>query len=94
VGLKYNGRNVRRKTSGFAKNYLKNNRNSKCVYCDIKLDFNNATADHIVPISNGGNNTQVNLVVCCSDCNNEKGDISFKTYLRLKNKKVTKEKFI
>lgn len=88
IGLKYNGKNVKRRTSGFAKEFLEENTNLKCIYCNTKLKEENATADHIVPISEGGNNCQVNLVVCCKDCNNERGNMEFKTYLSIKNKNL------
>lgn len=87
VGLKYNGKKVKRRTSGFAKNFVDENKGSVCIYCESKLDYENATADHIVPISNGGNNCQVNLVVCCKDCNEERGNSEFKYFLFRKNKK-------
>lgn len=85
VGLKYNGKNVRRRTSGFAKEFIEKNKDARCLYCDTKLNIENATADHIIPISEGGNNCQVNLVVCCKDCNNERGNLDFKYYLSKKN---------
>ena len=94
VGLKYNGKNVKRRTSGYAKKYIKNKRHACCFYCGIKLNDNNATADHIVPVSNGGNNTQVNLVVCCKDCNLERGNQSFRNFLKLKNIKYKSVEFI
>jgi 5-methylcytosine-specific restriction endonuclease McrA len=96
IGLKYNGRNVKRRTSGFAKEFLDENVEVNCIYCNINLDKENATADHIIPISKGGNNTKVNLVVCCKDCNNERGNSDFNDYLALKNKKYKslKNKFI
>jgi hypothetical protein len=84
VGLKFNGKNVKRRTAGFAKEFVEQNRNSKCLYCGVKLHQENATADHIIPISDGGNNCQVNLVVCCKKCNNERGNIDFKSYYRMK----------
>lgn len=87
VGLKYSGKNVRRRTSGFAREFIEQNKNAKCLYCDTKLTLENATADHIIPISEGGNNCQVNLVVCCKDCNNERGNLDFKFYLSKKNEK-------
>lgn len=90
VGLKYNGKNVRRRTSGFAKEFVEQHSNASCIYCDVKLTSENATADHIIPISNGGNNCQVNLVVCCKDCNNERGNLDFKYYLSIKNEKKIK----
>lgn len=86
IGLKYNGKNVKRRTTGFAKEFLEENKDSKCIYCMSKLNSENATADHIVPISEGGNNCQVNLVVCCKDCNSERGNMNFKDYLSIKRK--------
>lgn len=85
VGLKYSGKNVRRRTSGFAKEFVEQNKDARCLYCETKLTLENATADHIIPISEGGNNCQVNLVVCCKDCNNERGNLDFKYYLSKKN---------
>lgn len=90
VGLKYNGKNVRRRTSGFAKEFIEQNDDAKCLYCDKILTTENATADHIIPISEGGNNCQVNLVVCCKDCNVERGNLDFKFYLSKKNVKKIK----
>ncbi len=87
VGLKWSGKNVKRRTSGFAKEFLIHNKNAKCIYCETKLTQENATTDHIIPISEGGNNCQVNLMVCCFDCNNERGSMEFSQYLRIKNTK-------
>jgi hypothetical protein len=87
VGLKWNGKNVKRRTSGFAKEFLKENSDARCIYCEKKLTEKTATTDHIIPISKGGNNCQINLVVVCFGCNNERGDIEFKDYLRIKNHK-------
>lgn len=87
IGLKWNGNNVNRRTNGFAKDFLKKNKNPKCIYCGCKLTQENATSDHIIPISNGGNNTQINLVVVCKKCNENRGNIPFFEFLRLKNPK-------
>lgn len=85
VGLKWGGKNVRRRTSGFAKEFIQKNKGTKCPYCGKKLNMKNATADHIIPISKGGNNSQINLIVSCFDCNNERGDTEFVRYLGSKN---------
>lgn len=92
VGLKWNGSNVRRRTTGFAKNFLSENNGCKCIYCDVDLTSDNSTTDHIVPISKRGNNCKVNLVVTCLDCNNERGNMEFYDYFDLK--KRIKNKFI
>lgn len=94
VGLKYNGKNVKRRTSGYAKEFISSHRNSTCIYCTSKLNHSNATTDHIVPISEGGNNCQVNLIVCCKDCNNERGNMEFSAYLKTKNPKYRNIKTI
>jgi len=93
IGLKWNGKNVKRRTSGFAKEFLKNNENVKCIYCGSKLTVDNATTDHIIPISKGGNNCQINLVVVCFDCNNERGDLNFYEYMKIKNPKYFKSHY-
>jgi 5-methylcytosine-specific restriction endonuclease McrA len=85
IGLKWNGKNVKRRTIGFAKDFVNNNRNAKCIYCEKKLTLENATTDHIVPIADGGNNTQVNLMVCCQPCNSQRGTIPFNKFLKFKN---------
>ncbi len=85
IGLKWNGKNVKRRTTGYAKEFIKKHKNIKCVYCECDITEENGTADHIIPISMGGNNTQVNLMICCFDCNNERGNMEFKKYLRDKN---------
>jgi 5-methylcytosine-specific restriction endonuclease McrA len=94
VALKYNGKKVKRRTSGFAKEFVNSNKNSKCIYCKTKLTLENATTDHIVPISEGGNNSQVNLIVCCERCNSDRGNSNFYDYLKIKNKSYKNKKVI
>jgi hypothetical protein len=94
IGLKYSGKNVKRRTNGYAKEFIKKHHNATCLYCEVKLNEENATTDHIIPISMGGNNTQVNLIVCCKSCNSERGNIEFRKYLSAKNKMYRDIKFI
>lgn len=94
IGLKWNGKNVKRRTIGFAKDFISNNENARCIYCENKLTIDNATTDHIIPIANGGNNCQVNLMVCCQPCNSERGIIPFSKYIKSKNPKYRKQKYI
>ena len=94
VGLRWSGKNVKRRTTGFAKEYLDETKNPKCIYCNCKLTPTNATTDHIIPISKGGNNTQVNFIISCVKCNSERGDMEFYKYLRMKNNKFKNVKDI
>ena len=94
VGLKYNGRNVKRRTAGYAKDFLEKNSGSKCIYCETQLTRGNITTDHIVPISDGGNNAQINLLTCCKSCNGERGNMEFTDYLHMKNPKYRKIKYL
>lgn len=47
----------------------------KCALCGRPLVFEEATLDHIVPISRGGANEIDNLRITCSSCNNMKGQL-------------------
>lgn len=47
---------------------------NKCQYCGTDLDHKNASIDHIVPASWGGEWTWENTVACCKSCNNLKKD--------------------
>lgn len=60
-------------------------RDPRCHYCRKPVCNNSSTIDHVVPRSQGGTNEQGNLVLCCFDCNNEKGSQS---YLAFFNRKV------
>ena len=94
IGLTWGGKNVKRRTSGFAKEFLQISKNPKCIYCEEHLTNENATSDHIIPISEGGNNCQVNIVVVCTSCNGERGDLDFNDYIKKKNPKYDGEKYI
>lgn len=92
VGLKYSGKKIKRRVKGFAKQYLLKNGETSCIYCETPLTEENSTTDHIIPVSKKGNNCQVNLVVTCKDCNNERGNLEFKKYLKLKNPRLGNQK--
>lgn len=41
----------------------------KCWFCDTSLNATTATIEHLLNVSNGGNNHINNLTVACSPCN-------------------------
>jgi 5-methylcytosine-specific restriction endonuclease McrA len=47
---------------------------SSCQYCSIQLPAGRLTLDHVIPRCRGGQSTWENLVACCFECNNRKGD--------------------
>ena len=45
-----------------------------CQYCGRVCKYDEATIDHIIPKSRGGQHTWKNLVTACPQCNNKKGN--------------------
>lgn len=43
-----------------------------CQYCGAR--GKNLTLDHVLPRDRGGGHTWENVVACCTDCNNKKGN--------------------
>lgn len=46
----------------------------RCQYCGEKETAAGLTLDHIMPRSRGGDNSPVNVVTACVECNNRKGN--------------------
>src|SRR5580658_1717041 len=55
------------------KNILLRDRNT-CQFCGAVFPAAELTLDHVVPRSRGGRSSWENLVACCYQCNNRKGD--------------------
>ena len=50
-----------------------------CAYCGGHFpNYNNLSRDHIVPKYHGGENTWMNVVTACKDCNSKKGHKTLK----------------
>ncbi len=94
IGLRWNGRKVKRRTLGFARKFVIRNKDAKCIYCETDLTISNATTDHIIPIALRGNNTQVNLICSCRQCNLDRGVIPFNEFIKTKNIKYKDIKYI
>ncbi len=48
--------------------------NFTCAYCGKTVKDSEATVDHLIPKSRGGKWEWENLVTCCSQCNQKKGN--------------------
>ena len=69
-----NARRVRKASNGsfrISEKFLLRLYGSLCAFCNSKLDI---TADHIIPISRGGVNSEGNLQPLCKSCNSSKKD--------------------
>lgn len=52
--------------------------NEQCCHCGKKVYFGyGATIEHFIPLSKGGTNRNLNLVMLCKDCNSKKGDFIY-----------------
>lgn len=50
-----------------------------CAYCGGHFpNYHNLSKDHIFPKSKGGENTWMNVVTACKDCNSKKGNKTLK----------------
>lgn len=49
------------------------NETKTCYYCQKPLLAEEKTMDHKIPLSRWGKSVKGNLVVCCKNCNTEKG---------------------
>lgn len=72
--IKLNTRVVVKQTSVRFKRKIMFNRDDwSCQYCNKKLTYNSITVDHVLPKCRGGQTTWKNCVVCCKQCNRNKG---------------------
>lgn len=51
------------------------------------------TKDHVVPKSNGGEDTLDNYVTCCQECNSQKGSMDIDTFRNLKQQGFYEKQF-
>jgi 5-methylcytosine-specific restriction endonuclease McrA len=47
-----------------------------CTYCGQQLTYNQATVDHRVPLSRGGQSEKSNFAIACKKCNQEKDNMT------------------
>lgn len=59
----------------------------KCFYCNEPGD----TIDHVIPQTQGGLDTPMNLVCSCVDCNREKGSLSKSEFIKMRKSGLSKK---
>lgn len=51
----------------------------RCCHCGKKVHIGyGATVEHFVPLSQGGTNREINMVMLCEDCNKNKGSFIYR----------------
>jgi hypothetical protein len=57
--------------------------NAKCPYCTGKMLLVTNTAEHITPVSRGGQTRPDNIDAACAFCNRQKGSLTKVEFLRV-----------
>lgn len=52
-----------------------------CAYCNKVVPVNERTNDHVIPRCAGGETETHNIVICCQDCNCQKGAMEVNQFL-------------
>lgn len=61
-----------------------------CCYCNLYIENENKTIEHVLPLKRGGKHTVSNLKLCCKSCNFSKGaktEEEYYEYLKFKDTK-------
>jgi 5-methylcytosine-specific restriction endonuclease McrA len=65
--------------------------NSRCIYCTAKFSGEVCwEKDHIIPVTKGGSNWAINIVLACTRCNRRRSNMPFLTFCMLMSPSVNK----
>lgn len=57
---------------------------NRCIYCNVSFTNNRPPSkDHLLPVSCGGSDWAINIVMACKRCNASRGNIPFRTFCKL-----------
>jgi 5-methylcytosine-specific restriction endonuclease McrA len=56
-----------------------------CPYCGGVFSKSDSHLDHIYPVSKGGLSIRKNLIFVCIDCNQKKGDLTLRNFIKNQN---------
>lgn len=71
-------------TIGMLRELAKEKIGSLCPYCEVIIDHNNISFDHILPLSRGGESSISNVQFVCRTCNTQKDKMLDNEFLKLK----------
>ena len=84
--IKYNAKkpkNRRKLRTGVVLDrWFKSGGRRPCHYCKKKLFREQATFDHVIPLSKGGYDKSDNGVIACATCNSLKGRLTKEEFLK------------
>lgn len=60
--------------------WFSNGRPVVCHYCGVPLSRDSVTVDHKIAKSRDGGHARGNLLPCCLDCNNAKGNADYESF--------------
>lgn len=68
--------------SNYVRNYTIIKTYGRCAYCgkQIVTEKNGVTFDHVLPLQKNGSTNKENLLLCCFDCNQEKGSLTLEEF--------------
>jgi len=82
IALKSNNKSSSRINKRVVSRAFKQPDEPVCAYTRTAIDRVNASAEHIIPLSSGGNNSVWNICVACAQLNNKRGNMNFWKYWR------------
>ncbi len=59
----------------------------RCFFCPTKLTLDDATIEHLVPLTCGGTNHIANKALACAPCNSEAGHLSVMEKIKMRERK-------
>ena len=61
---------------------VKNKKNWKCPYCNVRKNFSDHQTDHIHPVSKGGLAVPENMIPICKECNQNKKALTLRVFCK------------
>ena len=79
--------------SNYMRNFAIMRTYGRCAYCGkaiVDEKQHGATFDHVLPLSKKGTTSKDNILLCCFECNQEKGSLSLEEFRAKKQTALNK----